>query len=53
MAGAFAKSKRGGKLPWGDIPALPFMPVTGINSLPDSAQSLVLQTIADYLSDIG
>lgn len=48
-AGAFGRSKRGGKLPWGDIPARPFMPLEGQNKLPAAAEALVLAEINAYL----
>lgn len=50
--GAFGKGKgkRKSDIPWGDIPARPFMPIDG-QTLPPAAQSVVLQTIADHLSD--
>lgn len=48
-AGAFGRNKRGGKMPWGDIPARPFMPIEGENKLPAAAQELVLAEITDWL----
>ncbi|MDD3938039.1 phage virion morphogenesis protein [Rhodoferax sp.] len=52
-AGAFGVNKRGGKMPWGDISARPFMPIeggaNGPHSLPKAAQALVLTELADWL----
>ena len=53
--GAFGRSKRGGPLPWGDIPARPYLPITGrgvgSGGIADSARDIIIQTIQDYLAD--
>lgn len=36
--GAFGRTKRGAPLPWGDIPARPFLPVRQDSSLPETAR---------------
>lgn len=49
--GAFGRTRRGAPLPWGDIPARPFMPIEGRDRLPQAAGEIVRDTIADYLAD--
>jgi phage gpG-like protein len=49
--GAFGRSKRGGPLPWGDIPARPYLPITPGGDLAPSARDVVVQTLMDYLAD--
>jgi phage gpG-like protein len=49
--GQFGQTKRGGKIPWGDIPARRFLPVSESGALDPAAKSLILDTITDYLSD--
>ncbi|MDD3610462.1 MAG: phage virion morphogenesis protein [Halothiobacillaceae bacterium] len=50
--GAFGTDKRGRALPWGDIPARPFLPIDG-HDLPESALQVVRDTLADYLMDMS
>lgn len=45
--GEFGKTRRGNPIPWGSIPARPFMPLDG---LPPSLESEVLDTISHHLS---
>ncbi|MEO1751543.1 hypothetical protein [Thiofaba sp. EF100] len=50
----FGLDKRGRKVPWGDVPARPFFPVTRDGRFyDDSARALVLETIRKYLEDKG
>jgi phage virion morphogenesis protein len=43
-AGAFGATRRGGKIPWGDIPARPFMGISGDD------RSAILDIIRKYLA---
>jgi len=49
--GAFGATKRGGKIPWGDIPARRYLPIRGDGQLDDAARSLILDAIRAYLAD--
>lgn len=49
----FGRTRRGRPIPWGDIPARPFMPMTVDGRLPDAARDLVLAAIADHIADLG
>jgi phage gpG-like protein len=51
--GAFGATRRGGKIPWGDIPARRYFPVREDGSLDDAARSLILDAIRAYLADAG
>lgn len=48
--GQFGRTRRGAPIPWGDIPARPYMPVTddGTNLVP-AAREEVLTSITEYL----
>ncbi|MEO1766784.1 phage virion morphogenesis protein [Thiobacter aerophilum] len=50
--GQFGQTRRGGKIPWSDIPARRFLPVTESGQLDPAAKSLILDTITRYLSDL-
>jgi phage gpG-like protein len=50
--GAFGATKRG-KIPWGDIPARRYLPVTADGRLDAAARALVLDTIAAHLRGIA
>ena len=45
--GQYGKSKRGGPLPWGDIPARPFLPMDENGNLQREAQSAIYDDV-DY-----
>lgn len=47
--GQFGRTKRGARLPWGDIPPRPFLPVRRDGSLPDTARRAIIEAITDYL----
>jgi phage gpG-like protein len=47
--GAFGRTKRGGKIPWGDIPARRYLPVTEDGRMDDAARSLIMKKILDHL----
>jgi phage gpG-like protein len=49
--GAFGTTKRGAKIPWGDIPARRYFPVTQDGRIDDSARSLIIDAIAAYLEE--
>jgi phage gpG-like protein len=49
--GAFGATKRGAKIPWGDIPARRYFPVTQDGRIDDAARSLILDAIRAYLAD--
>ncbi|BBD77232.1 phage virion morphogenesis protein [Hydrogenophilus thermoluteolus] len=49
--GAFGKTKRGASIPWGDIPARRYLPVTQDGQLDAAARSLILDTLTDYLAE--
>jgi len=49
--GAFGATKRGGKIPWGDIPARRYLPVQEDGQLDDAARSLILDAIRAHLAD--
>ncbi|TXF11921.1 phage virion morphogenesis protein [Pelomicrobium methylotrophicum] len=49
--GQFGQTKRGGKIPWGDIPARRYLPVTADGKLDEAARSLILETIRAHLAD--
>jgi phage gpG-like protein len=49
--GAFGATKRGAKIPWGDIPARRYFPVTQDGRIDDSARSLIIDAIRAYLAD--
>jgi phage gpG-like protein len=49
--GAFGATKRGAKIPWGDIPARRYLPIQEDGQLDDPALSLILDAIRAYLAD--
>jgi phage gpG-like protein len=49
--GAFGATKRGSKIPWGDIPARRYFPVQEGGQLDDAARSLILDAIRAHLAD--
>lgn len=50
--GAYGKTKRNGPMPWGNVPARPFMPIRdGHIDLPDELQRSILEIISDHLSN--
>jgi phage gpG-like protein len=49
--GAFGTTKRGAKIPWGDIPARRYLPIRKDGQLDDAARSLILDAIRSYLAD--
>jgi phage gpG-like protein len=49
--GAFGKTRRGAKIPWGDIPARRYFPVKESGELDAAARSLILEAIRAHLAD--
>jgi phage gpG-like protein len=49
--GQFGSTRRGGKIPWGDIPARRYLPVTQDGQLDETARSLILDALRAYLDD--
>jgi phage gpG-like protein len=49
--GAFGATRRGAKIPWGDIPARRYFPITMDGQLDDAARSLILDAIRAHLED--
>jgi phage gpG-like protein len=49
--GAFGATRRGAKIPWGDIPARRYLPIREDGQLDDAARSLILDAIRAYLAD--
>jgi len=49
--GAFGATKRGAKIPWGDIPARRYLPIQDGGQLDDAARSLILDAIRAYLAE--
>lgn len=50
MRGTFGRTKRGGPIPWGNIPPRPFLPIRRDGSMPVSAANLVMGILEEYLS---
>jgi phage gpG-like protein len=50
--GAFGATKRGAKIPWGDIPARRYLPINQNEQLDDAARSMIIDAIRAYLADI-
>lgn len=48
--GQFGKTRRGAPIPWGDIPARPFMPITPDRRLYDEEKRAIIDTLAEFLS---
>jgi phage gpG-like protein len=46
--GAFG-TKRGRKIPWGDIPPRRYFPITQAGRLDEAARSLILETLREHL----
>jgi phage gpG-like protein len=49
--GAFGATKRGAKIPWGNIPPRRYFPVREGGQLDDAARSMILDSIRAYLAD--
>jgi len=49
--GAFGATKRGAKIPWGDIPARRYLPIREDGQLDDAARSLIIDAIRAHLAD--
>jgi len=49
--GAFGATRRGSKIPWGDIPARRYLPIQEGGQLDDAARSLILDAIRAHLAD--
>lgn len=49
--GEFGRTKRGTPIPWGDIPARRYLPVTQDGQLDETARSLILDALRAYLDD--
>ena len=47
--GEFGRTKRGSPIPWGNIPARPFLPITAQGELVPAERETILDIIADYL----
>jgi len=49
--GAFGATKRGSKIPWGDIPARRYLPIREDGQIDDAARSLIIDAIRAHLAD--
>ena len=49
--GAFGATRRGAKIPWGDIPARRYLPIREDGQLDDAARSLILESIRAHLAN--
>jgi phage gpG-like protein len=49
--GAFGQTRRGAKIPWGDIPARRYFPVSESGEIDAAARSLILEAIRAHLAD--
>lgn len=49
--GQFGQTRRGAKIPWGDIPARRYLPVTQDGQIDEAARSLILDAIRAHLAD--
>jgi phage virion morphogenesis protein len=47
--GASGRTRRGAPIPWGDIPARPFLPVDRAGTLAPAAQTEILAILTEYL----
>jgi phage gpG-like protein len=50
--GQFGRTKRGGPIPWGNIPARPYMPIDAAGNLHPEAHQFVMQILEDYVDSI-
>lgn len=50
--GAFGRTPRGAPIPWGDIPARPYMPITESGELHPEAHALVRTIIDEYVESV-
>lgn len=50
--GQYGTTKRGAPIPWGDIPARPFLPINKQNELPDHLSEQIIDVLKNYLLDI-
>lgn len=44
--GAYGRTKRNGPIPWGDIPARPFLGIS------DDDEKMIIETVSDYLRSV-
>ena len=52
--GQYGRTKRNGPIPWGNIPARPYMPIVGSAVvLPNDWSQTAIDIIADYLTEVG
>lgn len=51
--GAFGRTRRGGPIPWGDIPARPFLPVTPDHTLYAAEIPVILAILQGWLDKTG
>lgn len=52
--GQYGRTKRNGPIPWGNVPARPFMPITGGRVvLPPDWSQVAQEIIADYIAEAG
>ena len=52
--GQYGRTRRNGPIPWGNVPARPYMPIVG-NAvvLPNDWSQTAVDIIADYLTEVG
>lgn len=50
--GQFGRTRRGAPIPWGDIPARPYMPITDSGELHPEAHALVRTIIDEYVDSV-
>lgn len=51
--GQFGQSKRGNPLPWGDVPARPYIPIDKNGNLQPEAEDAVIGVVTHYLRSLG
>lgn len=52
--GQYGRTKRNGPIPWGNVPARPFMPISGGRVvLPPDWSQVAQEIIADYIAEAG
>ncbi len=52
--GQYGRTSRNGPIPWGNIPARPYMPIVGSAVvLPNDWSQTAIDIIADYLTEVG
>lgn len=49
--GQFGQTRRGAKIPWGDIPARPYLPVRADGALPEQARRTIIDIIREHLEE--